>query len=117
VGTCCRVSNPVPAQVTSLASVSQVAVGSGWMLAVAMQAPPPPPTFAVVPNHSDDSRSQASQSLLAAGLVLGTVSTAVDNICDHLGTVMNQSPLAGAHVSFGSAVSITLGTSPQHACP
>ena len=77
MGTCCRVSNPVPAQVTGLASVSQVAIGGDWMLAVGTQAPPPP--SAVVPNLSDDSRSQASQSLQAVGLVLGTVSTVVDN--------------------------------------
>ena len=83
VGTCCRVSNPVPAQVTGLASVSQVAIGGDWMLAVGTQAPPPP--SAVVPNLSDDSRSQASQSLQAVGLVLGTVSTVVDNSCERAG--------------------------------
>jgi beta-lactam-binding protein with PASTA domain len=64
-----------------------------------------------------DTSSQASQALQAVGLVLGTVNTAVDNSCDYLGTVMNQSPLAGAHVSFGSAVSITVGTPPKNACP
>jgi alpha-tubulin suppressor-like RCC1 family protein len=115
VGTCCRVSNPVPAQVTSLASVSQVAVGDGWMLAVATQAPPPP--SAVVPNLSGDTRSQASQSLQAAGLVLGTVNTVVDNSCNNLGTVLSQSPAAGAHVNPGSAVSITIGAPPKHPCP
>jgi len=54
VGTCCGVTNLVPAQVTSLASVSQVAVGDGWMLAVGTQVPPP---LAVVPNLSGDSQS------------------------------------------------------------
>src|SRR5207247_4561123 len=96
VGTCCRVSNPVPAQVASLASVSQVAVGSGWMLAVGTQAPPPP--LAVVPNLSGDTRSQASQSLQAVGLVLGTVGSVVDNYCKNLGTVLAQNPEAGTHV-------------------
>jgi hypothetical protein len=71
------VTNPVPVQVTSLAPVSQVAVGDGWMLAVGTQAPPPP--TAVVPALGGDSRSQASQSLQALGLVLGTVNTVVDN--------------------------------------
>jgi serine/threonine-protein kinase len=87
----------------------------GWMFAVAMQAPPPP--SAVVPNLSGDSRSQAGQALQAVGLVLGTVSTVVDNSCNNLGTVLSQSPAAGAHVSLGSAVSITVGTLPKHPCP
>jgi beta-lactam-binding protein with PASTA domain len=108
----------VPTPVTSLASVSQVAVGFGYMTAVATQASPPPPTFAVVPNLSGDSRSQASQDLHAAGLVLGTVRTVVDNTCDHLGTVLGQSPAAGTHISLGSAVSITVGVPPtKHPCP
>jgi hypothetical protein len=115
VGTCCARSSPVPAQVTSLASVSQVAVGDEWMLAVGTQAPPPP--SAVVPNLSGDSRSQASQSLQAVGLELGTVSTVVDNFCNNLGTVLAQSPAAGTHVNLGSAVSITIGAPPKHPCP
>jgi hypothetical protein len=116
-GTCCIASNPVPAQVTSLASVSQVAVGTMWMLAVGTQASPPPPRFAVVPDLSGDTRAQASQALQAAGLVLGSVSTVIDNTCNHRGTVMRQTPAAGAQVSFGSAVSITIGGPPNHPCP
>jgi len=112
-GTCCRVTNPVPAQVTSLASVSQVAVGDGWMLAVGTQAPP----LAVVHDLSGDSRSQAAQSPQAAGLVPGTVGTVVDNSCNNLGTVMRQCPAAGVHVSLGSAVPITVGAPPKHPCP
>jgi hypothetical protein len=54
---------------------------------------------------------------IAAGLVLGSVSTAVDNTCNHRGTVMRQNPAAGAHVGFGSAVSITIGGPPKHPCP
>jgi hypothetical protein len=115
VGTCCRVSNPVPAQVTSLASVSQVAVGDEWMLAVGTQAPPPP--LAVVPNLGGDTSPQASQSLQAVGLVLGTVGSVVDNHCKNLGTVLAQNPAAGTHVNLGSAVSITIGAPPKHACP
>ena len=116
-GTCCIAGNPVPAQVTSLASVSQVAVGTMWMLAVGTQASPPPPTFAVVPNLSGDNRAQASQALQAAGLVLGSVSTVVDDTCNNLGTVIRQSPAAGARVSLGTAVSITIGGRPKHPCP
>ena len=91
VGTCCASEQPgLFAQVTSLASVGQVAVGDEWMLAVGTQAPPPP--LAVVPNLGGDSRSQASQSLRAVGLVLGTVGSVVDNSCNNLGTVLSPEP-------------------------
>jgi serine/threonine-protein kinase len=70
-----------------------------------------------VPNLGGDSRSQASQSLQAVGLVLGTVGSVVDNSCNNLGTVLSQNPAAGSHVSLGSAVSITIGVPPKNPCP
>jgi hypothetical protein len=109
-GTCCA-SNPVPAPVTSLRQVSQVALGSLYGLAVGSSA------FVTVPSLAGDSTAAAAQQLQAAGLVLGTVNKAVDNMCNNLGTVMNQNPIAGTTVSFGSAVSITIGTPPAHPCP
>jgi beta-lactam-binding protein with PASTA domain len=69
-----------------------------------------------VPNLSDDTRTQAVQALQAVGLVLGTVSTAVDKYCNHDRTVMHQDPLAGTAVISGSAVSITIGVLPSHPC-
>ena len=69
-----------------------------------------------MPDLSGDTRAQAGQDLQAAGLVLGTVNTAVDNSCNNIGTVMSQNPAAGTAVSFGSAVSITIGQRPPHPC-
>lgn len=109
-GTCCA-SNPVPAPVTSLRQVSQVSLGSLYGLAVGSSA------FVTVPSLAGDSTAGAAQQLQATGLVLGTVNKAVDNMCNNLGTVMNQNPIAGTTVSFGSAVSITIGTPPAHPCP
>jgi alpha-tubulin suppressor-like RCC1 family protein len=110
-GTCCVSSNPVPAPVTSLRQVSQVALGGDYGLAVGSSA------FVAVPSLAGDTTAVAAQQLQAVGLVLGTVNTAVDNTCNHLGTVMSQSPLAGTTVSFGSAVSVTVGTPSAHSCP
>jgi alpha-tubulin suppressor-like RCC1 family protein len=110
-GTCCVASNPVPAPVTSLRQVSQVALGGDYGLAVGESS------FVTVPSLTGDNTAAASQQLQAAGLVLGTVTQAVDNMCNHLGTVMSQNPLAGSTVSFGSAVSITIGAPPPHPCP
>ena len=110
-GTCCVASNPVPAPVTSLRQVSQVALGSEYGLAVGLSS------FVTVPSLAGDSPAVASQQLQAAGLVLGPVAKAVDNTCAHLGTVMSQDPLAGSTISFGSSVAITVGTPPAHPCP
>jgi regulator of chromosome condensation (RCC1) repeat-containing protein/PASTA domain-containing protein/Regulator of Chromosome Condensation (RCC1) repeat protein len=104
-----------PAPVRSLARVSQVAFGggygAGYGLAVGF------PAFATVPDLSGDTTAQAGQALQAANLVLGTVSTTVDNLCDNIGRVMSQNPAAGSTVSGGTAVSITIGQKPSHPCP
>jgi beta-lactam-binding protein with PASTA domain len=65
-----------------------------------------------VPNLTGDSTAQAGSALTAAGLVLGQVSTAIDRLCNNLGTVMSQNPAAGSHVARGTAVNITIGQAP-----
>lgn len=102
---------PVPVQVTALAAVSQVSVGVRDVLAIGS------PTFAFVPDLSGDTTARATQALQAAGLVLGTVRSVVDNSCNDIGTVMSQNPVAGTRVSLGSPVSITIGTRPPRPCP
>ena len=52
-----------------------------------------------------------------AGLVLGSVSSAVDNTCNNINRVLSQSPAAGTTQHVGSAVSITLGSRPKTPCP
>ncbi len=110
-GICCAAANPVPVQVTALTGVSQVAAGGGYDLAVGSSA------VATVPGLIGDTTAQASQALQAAGLVLGTVYTAVDNTCNNIGTVMTQNPAAGSIAYRGSAVSITIGKRPPRPCP
>jgi alpha-tubulin suppressor-like RCC1 family protein len=99
-----------PVQVSGLAGASQVSAGAQFSLAVAR------PPLTSVPDLSGDTTPQAGQALQAAGLVLGTVNTAIDNFCNNIGTVMSQNPAAGTAVSFGSAVSITIGQRPPHPC-
>ena len=67
---------------------------------------------AVVPDLTGDSTSVAANALGAAGLTLGQVTTATDNTCSNLGTVMEQNPSAGSQVVAGTAVNITLGQKP-----
>jgi serine/threonine-protein kinase len=75
---------------------------------------PPPPPPGIVPALSGDTQDQAAQQLEAAGFVLGSVLTVVDNTCDNIGTVLSQDPAGGSHASRGTAVSITLGRAPKH---
>jgi len=101
-----------PVQVSGLAGASQVSAGAQFSLAVVAR-----PALTTVPGLGGDTTPQAGQALQAAGLVLGTVNTAADNSCNNIGTVMSQNPAAGTAVSFGSAVSITIGKRPPHPCP
>jgi hypothetical protein len=41
-------------------------------------------------------------------LLIGTV----DHTCNHIRTVLSQSPMAGTRGSFGTAVSVKIGTPP-----
>jgi alpha-tubulin suppressor-like RCC1 family protein len=100
-----------PVQVSGLAGVSQVSAGAQFSLAVAR------PALTNVPGLGSDTTARARQALQAAGLVLGAVHTAVDRSCNNIGTVMSQNPAAGTAVSFGSAVSVTIGQRPPSPCP
>jgi beta-lactam-binding protein with PASTA domain len=66
-----------------------------------------------VPDLTGETEAQAVQALQTAGLVLGSVHTAVDGTCENIGRVMRQNPAAGTSADLGSAVSITLGTRPR----
>ncbi len=115
------VSRPSPEQ-TGLGGVAQVAIGvsqvafgggpfGGYSLAVGSRA------YATVPSLTDETMAVARQRLQAANLVLGTVTTVVDNTCNNIGTVISQRPAAGTVVIGGSAVSVTVGLRPSHPCP
>jgi alpha-tubulin suppressor-like RCC1 family protein len=100
-----------PVQVTGLTGATQVAAGGSSAFAVHAVS------SLTVPDLSGDTTAQAGQALQAAGLVLGTVTKAVDNYCKHIGTVMSQNPAAGTSASPGSAVSVTIGQNPPKPCP
>ncbi len=104
-----------PAPVRSLTGVSQVAFGGGYGggygLALGSRA------YATVPSLTDETTTAAGQQLQAANLVLGTVRTVVDNLCNNIGTVISQSPAAGTVLIGGSPVSVTVGVRPSHPCP
>jgi beta-lactam-binding protein with PASTA domain len=70
-----------------------------------------------VPDLSGDTTAGAGQELTAAGFVLGSVSTVIDDSCDNIGTVVSQHPAAGTTLRIGSAVSVTIGQRPKHDCP
>ena len=76
-----------------------------------------PPTVATVPDLSGDGVSQARSDLASSFLLLGAVSTVVDNSCNNIGTVIRQSPAAGTQVAAESSVNITIGARPSHPCP
>jgi beta-lactam-binding protein with PASTA domain len=94
-----------------LTGVTQVALGNALDLVMGQSA------FATVPDLTGDGRAQAAQALQNAGLVLGGVSTVVDNSCNNINTVLSQNPDAGTSLRTGSAVSITIGARPKHGCP
>ncbi len=101
----------MPAPVTSLRGAGTVSLGYGFGLAGAS------PAFASVPNLAGATQAAAGQQLQAVGLVLGPVTKVIDNMCNHLGQVISQNPAAGSTVSFGTAVSVTIGAPPAHPCP
>jgi alpha-tubulin suppressor-like RCC1 family protein len=100
-----------PAAVSSLIGVTRVSLGDAIDLVIGQSA------FVAVPDLRGDSTAQASATLQAAGLVLGSVSSAVDNTCNNINRVLSQSPAAGTTQHVGSAVSITLGSRPKTPCP
>jgi beta-lactam-binding protein with PASTA domain len=65
-----------------------------------------------VPKLIGDTPAQAATALHSAGLVLGTISYAVDYTCNDIGRVKSQNPPAGRVVYFSSAVSVTIGELP-----
>lgn len=82
---------------------------------VTIQSPPlPPPPGSVVPNLIGMQPNAAGDAVLAAGLVVGAVSTHID--CENLSTVISQSPSAGTFTPTGFTVNYTYGIAPRNGC-
>jgi len=73
----------------------------------------PCPVITAVPNLSGMIRSEAESAITAAGLVVGSVSTACSNTAAP-DTVASQNPGTGISVTTGSIVNFTLSSGP---CP
>jgi beta-lactam-binding protein with PASTA domain len=64
-----------------------------------------------VPNVIGLNRTNAQKEIISAGLVIGTVAPA-NNIKAPTGSVINQSPAAGASVLTGTAVNLEVSAGP-----
>ncbi|MGE5286346.1 MAG: PASTA domain-containing protein [Micromonosporaceae bacterium] len=98
-----------PEQVAGLTGATQVSAGANFTLAVT--------ALATVPDVRRLTTTAASSTLQAAGFVLGQVTTAADNACDHFGVIMWQSPAVGTSARLGSPVRVTIGVPPPTPCP
>ena len=75
------------------------------------------PSLVSVPDVRGETTGTARTALQNAGLVLGTVGSAVDPTCENIGLVLRQSPAANSVVTEGTAVNIVIGTRPRTPCP
>jgi beta-lactam-binding protein with PASTA domain len=106
-------ASPAAAPSTVTPAAVQVAVGATSL------SPADVPVLSVVPDLEGMTVAEARQALSAAGFVIGSVGTAVDNSCNNVGFVFSQNPGANATVPVGTAVNIRLGAKPKppRLCP
>ena len=95
----------------SPAAASNLAPGSAVNLTVSSG---PAPTQVAVPNVEGMTQVSATASLTAAGLMLGTVTTATSTTVAS-GNVISESPAAGSMVGVGSTVNLTISSGPTAA--
>ncbi|MBS1788374.1 MAG: PASTA domain-containing protein [Acidobacteria bacterium] len=112
-------SNETQGTVIQQQPASGTLVAIGTVVNIVLAAPLTPavtptptvtPTPVVVPDLRGKSRIEAIQSLRAASLGLGQVTTQPSNF--PLGTVIEQQPLPGSSVQAGFAVNVVLAATP-----
>jgi VWFA-related protein len=96
--------NPAAGVGASAGSAVNLVVSTG-------PAPAPGPTMVTVPNVVNQPQGAAEAALTAAGLVRGTLSEQSSTTVV-AGSVISQSPAAGASLATGSAVSLVISTGP-----
>jgi alpha-tubulin suppressor-like RCC1 family protein len=101
-------ANPNPTRVPGLTGVVQASVGWSSVLAIA--------DGVLVPNVIGDFKSPAVSKLQAEGLTVVIRTTADDPFCEHLGTVVAQSPFGGTVVRPGATVVIWVAAQPPQGC-
>ncbi len=88
------------------AAGSSVTAGSAVALVISSG-----PAMVAVPNVVDDTQAQATTAITNAGLTLGTLTTASSaNVAS--GSIISQSPPAGASVPNGSPVTLVVSSGP-----
>ncbi len=96
-----------PGQVISQSPVGGAEVPPGTAVAITVSLGKEPENTVAVPNIAGQHLGEAAITLAASGLVLGTLNEAYHDTVS-VGRVISQTPLAGAAVSSGTAVAITL---------
>jgi hypothetical protein len=69
-----------------------------------------------VPNVIHQTSSTASSAVHAAGFNV-TIASAPDSTCNYIGRVIREIPNAGTWATFGSTVTLTIGSRPSTPCP
>lgn len=88
---------------------------TGATVTIAWPVQPPPPVR-VVPDLLDENHLKARDAIRSAGLVVGTVKTRVDEFCEELGTVVQQTPARGTTAPAASRVDFTYTIRPAGPC-
>lgn len=73
--------------------------------------PPPPPVLVAVPNVVGMPQATATNAIIGAGLIAGTVVTAPSSTTP-VGQVISETPAAGSNVTRGTVVMITVAVAP-----
>ena len=90
--------------------LSDLAQRAGWALDFASSASSPPSAGVSVPDVVGLTQVAATSAITAAGLTVGTVSTAFSATVT-AGLISGESPAAGTSVAAGSAVTLVVSTS------
>jgi beta-lactam-binding protein with PASTA domain/glucose/arabinose dehydrogenase len=111
IGTTSMVSSTTVAQglVISQLPTAGTQVANGSAVNLVISAGPPPPV--TVPDVVGQTRQVATNNLINAGLVAGTISTASSTTVP-AGAVISENPAAGSQVPGGSAVDLTISSGP-----
>jgi hypothetical protein len=59
----------------------------------------------------------ADRDITAAGFVVGNVGTRLDPFCEHLDSVVSETPAPGTQLAMGSPVDYEIGIPPRNGCP
>lgn len=70
-----------------------------------------------VPDVRGQPQAIADRDITTAGFVVGNVGTKLDPFCEHLDTVLTQTPTPASQLAIGSPVDYEIGIPPRNGCP